>query len=101
ALHWDATLDETFAPPRSKTWALHVGQSFADVPEDVFYPFIENIFHNRVTAGGGCGVGNFCPEEGVLRQQMAVFVLKGLYGADFTPPPATGAVFDDVPASNP
>ncbi|MET0620047.1 MAG: hypothetical protein ABW056_07200 [Thermoanaerobaculia bacterium] len=101
ALHWDATLDETFGPPQSKTWALHVGQSFADVPEDVFYPFIENIFHNRVTAGGGCGVGNFCPEEGVLRQQMAVFVLKGLYGADFTPPPATGAVFDDVPESNP
>ena len=88
-------------PPLSKTWALHVGGSFADVPQDAFYPFIENLFHNRVTAGGGCGPGLYCGEDGVLRQQMAVFLLKAAYGADFTPPAATGGVFDDVPASSP
>ena len=107
--HWDATLDELLGspaifgglqPPR-KTWALHVGQSFPDVPKDVFYPFVEDLFHNRVTAGGGCGAGLYCGEDSVLRQQMAVFLLKALLGADFVPSPATGLVFDDVPASNP
>jgi len=107
--HWDATFDEALAspgplgplPPLSKTWALHVGGSFADVPQDAFYPFIENLFHNRVTGGGGCGAGLYCGEDGVLRQQMAVFLLKAAYGADFTPPSAAGDVFDDVPASSP
>jgi hypothetical protein len=110
ALHWDATGDETLASsgpllgqplPRSKTWAFHVGGSFADVPEDVFYPFIENILHNRVTAGGGCGLDSFCGEGVVLRQQMAVFLLKARNGAEFRPAPATGSVFEDVPASSP
>jgi hypothetical protein len=109
--HWDVTVDETLsspgpllAPPlaRVKTWALHVGGSFPDVPEsEPFYAFIENIFHNRVTAGGACSAGSYCSEDFVLRQQMAVFLLKSIYGADFVPPAATGAVFDDVPASSP
>ena len=109
AQHWDATLDETLTsssgplgiPNRIKTWALHVGQSFEDVPQDSFYPYIENILHNGVTAGGSCGAASYCGEDGVLRQQMAVFVLKAMYGGDFVPPPATGTVFDDVPAASP
>jgi hypothetical protein len=114
AQHWDATADETLAsddgplkpegtlPPRIKTWPIHVGGSFADVPDtDPFYAYVENIFHNRVTAGGACAPESFCPEDFVLRQQMAVFLLKSVYGAGFVPPEATGAVFDDVPASNP
>jgi len=112
APHWDATFDETLGSegplgpeganqPVTKTWRLHVGGSFPDVPQDAFYPFVENIFHNGITAGGACGPGNFCGEEEVLRQQMAVFLLKSSHGAAFVPPPATGAVFDDVPASSP
>ena len=105
--HWDATFDENLAssmpiePGLKKTWALHIGGSFPDVPTDAFYPFIENLLHNRVTAGGGCGAGLYCGEEFVLRQQMAVFLLKAAYGPDFKPSPATGNVFDDVPASSP
>jgi hypothetical protein len=109
AAHWDATFDEALAStgpfgsaqPLSKTWALHVGGSFPDVPQDAFYPFIENLFHNNITAGGGCGAGLYCGEDPVLRQQMAVLLLKAADGAAFTPPAATGAVFDDVPASSP
>ena len=112
AQHWDATFDETLGSdgplgpvganqPVTKTWPLHVGGSFPDVPQDPFYPFIENIFHKGITAGGACGAGNYCGEEAVLRQQMAVFLLKASRGKDFVPPAATGAVFDDVPASNP
>ncbi len=95
AAHWDATFDEAlsspeFAQPMTKTWALHVGGSFPDVPQDAFYPFIENLFHNRVTAGGGCGAGRYCGDDPVLRQQMAVFLLKSAYGAHSLPPAATG-----------
>lgn len=43
----------------------------------------------------------YCPLDPVNRQQMAVFLLKTKYGANYQPPPATGTVFSDVPASNP
>jgi hypothetical protein len=104
--HWDAAFDEAsmvqgFPVPQRKTWALHVGGSFGDVPNDAFYPYIENIFHNGITAGGGCGAGLYCGEDDVLRQQMAVFLVKAARGPGFTPAPATGTVFDDVPASSP
>jgi hypothetical protein len=32
---------------------------------------------------------------------MAVFLLRAKHGAGYTPPPATGTVFGDVPASDP
>ena len=32
---------------------------------------------------------------------MAVFLLRGIHGAAFDPPPATGTVFTDVPISHP
>jgi len=35
----------------------------------------------------------------VNRQQMAVFLLKTLYGSNFSPGPCQG-LFDDVPCSN-
>ncbi len=39
--------------------------------------------------------GFYCPLNPVRRDQMAVFLLKGMYGSTFTPPPCTG-FFDDV-----
>ena len=82
-----------------KIWEVHVGGSFGDVPTgNIFYAFIENIFHNSVT--GGCGNGNYCPANATLRKQMAVFLLKAFEGAGYLPPPATG-VFNDVPAADP
>ena len=104
--HWDTTFDESLQStdpigPMKKTWSLHVGDSFPDVPQDAFYPYVENIFHNGITGGGGCGAGMYCGEEPVLRQQMAVFLVRVARGPGYTPPPASGAVFDDVPASSP
>jgi hypothetical protein len=91
------TPDETISP--AKDWILHVGGSFADVPSDsLFYPFVENIFHNGVTAGGSCG--GYCPGDTTLRKQMAVFVLKAKEGPTYVPPAATG-IFTDVPADDP
>jgi hypothetical protein len=99
AAHWDAAFTETLDSGVGKTWSLHVGESFADAPtSNLFYAFIENIFHNGVTAGGFCG--GYCPDDSTLRKQMAVFVLKAKEGAAFIPPAATG-VFNDVPAADP
>jgi streptogramin lyase len=99
--HWDAAFTETITPGAiSKDWSLHVGESFPDVPtSNQFYFFIETLFHSGVT--GGCGLGNYCPDNSVTRGQMAVFLLKSRFGSSFVPPPATGTVFNDVPASHP
>ncbi len=99
APHWDATFDEALDTGVVKTWTLHVGESFADVPtSNIFYAFVENVFHNRITAGGACG--GYCPVDATLRKQMAVFVLKANDGPAYLPPPATG-VFNDVSAGDP
>ncbi len=97
AAHWDAAVTETVDATAAKTWTLHVGGSFADVaPTDAFYPAVENLFHQGVTAG--CSGANFCPSSPVTRAQMSVFLLKSRYGRAYAPPDASGAVFADVPA---
>ncbi len=71
---------------------------FWDVPFGSPYrPFINTVAKNGITAG--CGSGNYCPDSPVTRAQMAVFVLRGEHGSAYVPPPATGTVFSDVPAS--
>jgi hypothetical protein len=63
-----------------------------------FEPFIAKLSANQVTAG--CGNGNYCPNSGATRAQMAVFLLRSKKGLCYTPPPATGTVFSDVPADS-
>jgi hypothetical protein len=101
ALHWDTTVLETVSTgPTTKTWTLHVGDSFTDVPPtSAFYRFVETIFHKGVT--GGCGATTYCPTADTTREQMAVFVLT----AKGVPAPvacvAGSEMFLDVPASSP
>jgi hypothetical protein len=106
AVHWDASLSETVGNSGvvhdafDKTWSLHVGGSFDDVPSSsAFYAFVENVLHNGVTAG--CSATSYCPADTVTRQQMAVFLLKAKEGAAYTPPACTTQAFDDVPCSSP
>ncbi len=77
------------------------GTVFTDVPctGNGFDPWIEALSALNIT--GGCGGTNYCPTNPVNRQQMAVFLLKGLEGSDYVPPPCTNATFTDVPCSNP
>jgi hypothetical protein len=97
AAHWDAAVTEKVNATAAKTWALHVGNSFADVPPaHGFYTAIETLFHNGVTAG--CSGSSYCPSSAVTRAQMSVFLLKGKLGRAYLPPPASGAAFADVPA---
>ena len=74
-------------------------QTFADVS---YGYWAESFVHRLYNAGitGGCGTGPllYCPETTVTRDQMAVFLLRGIHGAAYSPP-AVGATtgFDDVP----
>ena len=98
AEHWDVTFAETPPYGFGTSWTLHVGRSFPDVPvPHPFYAYVEALFHAGVTSG--CGAG-YCPDASMTRAQMAVFLLKGKFGSGYVPPPATGTVFDDVPADS-
>jgi len=67
---------------------------FNDVPcSSSFAPWIEALADLGIT--GGCGGGNYCPQNPVRRDQMAAFLLKTKYGSGYAPPPCTG-VFPDV-----
>ena len=77
-----------FAPPSA------TGTVFADVgANDFAAAYIEQLAADGVT--GGCGGGNYCPNDNVTRAQMAVFLLRAKYGSTYSPPVATG-VFSDV-----
>jgi hypothetical protein len=49
---------------------------------------------------GGCGGGNYCPQDAVTREQMAVFLLRTVDPA-LNPPACVIPVFNDVPATSP
>jgi len=77
------------------------GTHFLDVPcqGSPFDPWIEALANLQIT--GGCGGGNYCPTAPVLRQQMAVFLLKAAYDSTYVPPACSNAFFDDVPCDSP
>jgi S-layer family protein len=99
--HWDSTILETVTPTSTtKTWVLHIGDSFTDVPaSNPFYRFIETILHKGVT--GGCSGTTYCPSASTTREQMAVFVLVSKEGPAYVPPACGTPMFADVPASSP
>jgi CSLREA domain-containing protein len=98
-IHWDAFATEVLSTANSKSWRLHIGNSFTDVSTSSgFYRFIETLLHYAVT--GGCGGTNYCPTASTTREQMAVFVLVAKEGAGYAPPACTTPVFSDVPASS-
>ena len=73
------------------------GTMFVDVPASAFAAaWIEDLASRGYAAG--CGGGYFCPDAPVTRAQMAVLLLKTSQGSTYEPPPATGGVFEDVPA---
>ena len=89
--------------PRNSAGAagtVAVSPRFHDVPADhPVFRFAEALWNAGVS--GGCGGGNFCPGDGVTREQMAVFLLRAREGPGFAPPACTSPVFADVPCSSP
>jgi hypothetical protein len=66
-------VDLTSLPPCSETVFNDV--NLATVGE-VFCRFIEDFAERGIT--GGCGGGNYCPDDPVTRQQMAIFLEAAL-----------------------
>ena len=65
-IHWHRTVSPA---PSTAT--------FADVPPShPFFQFIEALAAAGITTG--CGNGNFCPDQPILRKQEAAFVAKAL-----------------------
>jgi hypothetical protein len=60
-----------------------------------FCGFIERLAQDGIT--GGCGAGNYCPNDPVSRGQMAVFIEAALGN----PGNACAVQFTDVDAANP
>lgn len=79
-----------YSPPAA------TGNVFLDVGAgDFAASFIERLASDGITAG--CGNNNYCPNADITRAQMAVFLLRAKYGADYSPPPPATGVFNDVP----
>ena len=75
AAHWDASFDEKLTGGFQKSWTLHVGGSFTDVPRsNPFYKKVETLLHNGITAG--CGPRTFCPDANLDRAQIGIFVAR-------------------------
>jgi hypothetical protein len=75
---------------------------FGDVPDThPFFPWIAALAASGITAGCSTEPAMYCPDADVTRGELAVFVLRGIHGAGYDPPAATGAVFADVPLAHP
>lgn len=56
------------------------GESFTDVPaSSPFCPWVEELVRRGITVG--CGDGKYCPADPHNRQQMAVFLVRGIEAA--------------------
>ena len=70
----DSTYEPASATQRFTVW-------FADVaPGDNDYAAINAMAQLGITAG--CGNNDFCPNENVTRDQMAIFIVRAIYGSD-------------------
>lgn len=79
------------------TLTVAQGAVFVDVAlAHDFYNEIGKLSARGVTLG--CGVGTFCPEDPVTRDQMAAFIVRAL--GDFNPPTPPSQRYTDTPPSN-
>lgn len=75
--------------------------TFADVATSFWAaPWIEQLYRDGLTGGCNTAPLRYCPNAVVNRAEMAVFLLRAKYGTSYTPPPATGTSFTDVPAGH-
>ena len=91
-------VSQTTAGCASAAGTAPVQVDFLDTPPaNGFRTFVNTLARNGITSG--CGNGNFCPDSGNTRAQMAVFLLRGEHGSTYAPPAATG-LFQDVPIND-
>lgn len=88
---------EADAAPRNAAGQTGPMSFFPDIAATDCAPFAQVVVNAGIMAG--CADGNFCPDTAITRGELARLLLRGRYGTAYTPPPATGTVFLDVPAS--
>ena len=70
--------------------------TFLDVtPSHWAWEYIEALAASGITSGCSTDPLMYCPDNKVTRVQMAIFLMRGINGPGYTPPPATG-IFADV-----
>ena len=90
--------------PRIETGFTGYGNTsyrqFVDVPFTYWAAgWVERLYDSGITNGCALDPPRYCPEQPVRRAQMAVLLGRALHGASYVPPPASGSLFADVPAS--
>ena len=74
------------------------GSPFPDVSQgSLFCPYIKRMQALGIT--NGCGSGNYCPLDGVTREQTVVFLIRALEGDPSPTLCSGGAPFTDVSAA--
>ena len=75
--------------------------TFQDVTTThAFYAWIEAVARAGIAAGCSTSPSLFCPEAVITRATMASWLLRGIHGASYQPPPLTG-IFADVSPLDP
>jgi len=83
-----------------ESYSVFTAATFTDVPTSYWaWLWIERLYKAGITGGCASIPLQYCPEAGVTRAQMAIFLERGMNGSSFTPPPATGTAFKDVSKS--
>jgi len=73
---------------------------FTDVaPSDPAAPWMEDLWNRAIVEG--CGLAQYCPDDAVTREQVAVTLLRAVEGPSYVPPACTTPAFSDVPCSDP
>ncbi len=83
----------------NQTFTIRQAKSvFNDVTDPAYwaYPYIYAIYTEGITVG--CGNNNYCPDDAVTRGQMAAFIIRALYGENFTY--TQTPYFSDVPSTH-
>jgi CSLREA domain-containing protein len=72
--------------------------TFSDVPDNYWaLTFIDRLYEAGITGGCSTTPLNYCPDAIVTRDQMAVFLLRGIHGSSYNPPGVGGSTgFGDV-----
>jgi hypothetical protein len=74
--------------------------TFADVSTSHWaYTWIEQVYDSGITSGCSTNPALYCPNSTVRRSEMAVFLLRGIYGTSYIPSTANGTIFLDVPSN--
>ena len=76
--------------------------TFSDVSTGYWaWQYVERLYNAGIT--GGCNVNplQYCPDGTATRAQMAIFLLRGMYGSSYCPPAVgSSAGFGDVPTDH-